>query len=411
MQNSTSQEKQYITLILKKISTEIQLGEPNDWQQRDFENLSLLIEEKTGINLSVSTLKRITKNQFTKIPQKNTLNALAQYIEYKDWFDFKANHLTKIKKIAFRFFYIPLALIAAIIILIIVFKSQPVQSYSEVKFSSRKNVSEGVPNTVIFDYDISMYDFKEASIQQSWDGRRRAEIKKDEKYSTSVYYYPGYHQAKLFIDEQMVKEIPVYITTDGWLSVINNPKNELIPVYVKENCMVDSKIHISPEIIGNYNIDLETNNHRTSFYYVNEEFNGNSDNFTFETGFKNSQEEGALVCQGCEISILSEFGRHFVQLCDSGCIGELYLKFGAEYISGENNDLSAFGTDLNNWNNLKIEIKEKIVTVTLNNLEIFKTSYENSIGEIKGLLYGFKGSGAIDYARLYDSENNVVFTE
>ncbi len=98
MQNSAIPERKYISLIIKEISSKLKLSDPDSWQQRDCENLSLLIEEKTGVNLSVSTLKRIRKNQFTNIPQKNTLNALAQFLDYKDWYDFKINHPVQEKK-------------------------------------------------------------------------------------------------------------------------------------------------------------------------------------------------------------------------------------------------------------------------------------------------------------------------
>ncbi|QGY45463.1 hypothetical protein GM418_17825 [Maribellus comscasis] len=423
MQNDTDREKIYIEIITQKISDEFQLAVPGQWQQRDFENLSFQIEEKTGISLSVSTLKRISKNQFQKIPQKNTLNALAQFVGYKDWYDFKTNipvdnPIPEKKKIPRRKFkwtkkiiYIPVAAIVLFFAILLMLKSQPAQSYSEAKFSSRKNVSEGLPNTVIFDYDISMYDFDSAFIQQSWDTRRRAEIKKNEKYSTSVYYYPGYHRAKLLINDQLVKEIPVYITTEGWLNVIQNPANDIIPIYVKENCISNGQIYISPETVKNYNIDLSNNNHNTCFYYVNENFSGDSDNFTFETRLKNNLEEGATVCQGCEVSIFGEYGRHFLQLCDPGCIGRLYLKFGNDYVSGQNNDLSAFGTDLNAWNDVKMEFRDKVVTIFLNGVEIYKTSYEASNGKIKGVYYNFAGSGAIDYARLYDDKKKLVFSE
>ncbi len=421
MKNKTDHEKLYINLILQKISEKLQLNEPEEWQQRDFENLSLLIEEKTGISLSVSTLKRISKNQFQKIPQKNTLNALAQFIGYKDWYEFKTTRIEKddlpvtAKKHKFRFskkiIYFPVAAIIIFLVSLLILNSQPAQSYSEAKFSSKKNVAEGVPNTVIFDYDISMYDFDSAFVQQSWDTRRRAEIKKNERYSTSVYYYPGYHKAKLMINEQLVKEIPVYITTDGWLNLIQNPMNDIVPIYVKENCINNGQIYISPETVEKHNVNLVNNNHATCFYYVNENFYGDSDNFTFKTRLKNSMDEGALVCQACEISIFGENGRHFVQLSDPGCIGSLYLKFGSDYVSGENNDLSAFGTNLNQWNDLKLVFKNKIVTIYLNNIEIYKTSYTDSNGAIKGVYYQFAGSGAVDYVRLYDAEENPVFSE
>jgi hypothetical protein len=423
MQNETGQEKEYIRIILEQISSRLQLKNPEYWQQRDFENLSNQIEEKSGISLSVSTLKRISKIQFQHIPQKNTLNALAQLIGYKDWYDFKLQNplsgdkevgtkrVKKELKLNKKFVYLPIFGAVALLIVILILNSETAQSYSEARFSSRKNVSEGVPNTVIFDYDISMYDFDSAFIQQSWDMRRRAEIKKGEKYSTSVYYFPGYHRAKLLINDQLVKEIPVYITSSGWLQLIQNPKNDLIPLYVQGNENSDGCLYISPETVKNYNVDLADNNHFTSFYYVNDDFNGDSDNFTFETRIKNSLDEGARTCQFCEISIFGEFGRHLLQFCDPGCIGSLYLKFGNEYTSGKNNDLSVFGTDLNVWNDVKMEFKNKMVSVYLNGEEIFKTSYETSNGSIKGIFYRFAGSGSVDYTKLYDTIPNLVFSE
>ena len=423
MQNETDSEKNYIELIVQQIASALQLGNPDSWQQRDYENVGLQIEEKTGICLSVSTLKRITKNQFQNIPQKNTLNALAQFLDYKNWYDFKSNNTLQVRKTekikrgkrtikwGKKILYIPAAAIVLFFTLFFVFNSQPAQSYAEAKFSSRKNVSEGVPNTVIFDYDISMCDFDSAFIQQSWDYRRRAKIKKNERYSTSVYYYPGFHRAKLIIDDKLVKEIPVYITTDNWLSVIQTPKNDLIPIYVKENCVANGQLYMSPEIVKRYNVDLSDNNYSTAFFFVNDDFHGDSDNFSFESRLKNNIEEGGLVCQSCEVSIFGENGRHFIQLCNPGCIGQLYLKFGSSYVSGKNNDLSAFGTDLNTWNDIKMKFSNKLVTIFLNGEEIYRTSYHESNGAIKGVLYNFAGSGAIDYARLFDAKGEMTYSE
>ncbi|WP_372649977.1 hypothetical protein [Draconibacterium sp.] len=421
MYNEAEQEKKFVKIIVQQIAEKLHVEDPAQLQQRDYENLNLLIQEKTGINLSVSTLKRISKNQFQRIPQKNTLNALAQYLDYKDWYDFKDSHadtpVAKRKsrrlniKLRKRVLYIPVTAIVAALFAVILFNSKPAQSYAEASFTSRTNVSSGVPNTVIFDYDISMYDFDSAFIQQSWDARRRAEIKRHEKYSTSVYYYPGYHRAKIMINDQLVKEIPVYITTNGWLSLIQNPENDLIPIYVNENCINNNQIYISPETVKAHHIDLSKNNHATCFYYVNENFSGDSDNFSFESRVKNNIDEGALACQICEISIFAEYGRHVIQLANPGCIGSIFQKFGTEYAMGTNNDLSAFGTDLNSWNTVKLEISNKFVTVLLNDEKIYTTTYQNSNGALKGVSYRFAGSGAVDYAKLSDNNDQLVFSE
>lgn len=422
MNDSLQTEKAYINLVINQIISSSQNNKKELWKQRDFESLSNSIEEKTNIILSVSTLKRLWKEEFSNLPQKNTLHALALFLDYKDWYEFKAkNKLVEnktiipfkktIKRFPLKLIYIPATFVVLVIALFLIFKSQPAKSYTEPNFSSRKNVSEGLPNTVIFDYDISKYDFDSAFIQQSWDIRRRAEIQKNEKYSTSVYYYPGYHIAKLLLNDQLVKEIPVYITTTGWLSTIQNPDNELIPIYVRENCVENGQMHITTNQLKNYNIDLDENNHSTSFFYVNENFSGDSENFIFETRIKNSIEDGALVCQKTHIALLCEAGMHFVQFSDRGCIGNLMLGFGRKMVSGKNNDLSAFGTDLNQWNNVKIEVKNKLVSIFLNESEIYKGHFTDDIGQIKGMYYQFGGCGSVDNLVLSNGENQVTFLE
>jgi len=66
---------------------------------------------------------------------------------------------------------------------------------------------------------------------------------------------------------------------------------------------------------------------------------------------------------------------------------------------------------MNYWNKLKISVKDKIATIWLNDKEIFKTSYTNSNGRIKGIYYHFAGCGSVDFARLYDAEGELIFDE
>lgn len=56
---------------------------------KDFEYLCFVIKEKSKINLSASTLKRIWKNEYDRLPQDSTLDALAQYIDFESWNAFK----------------------------------------------------------------------------------------------------------------------------------------------------------------------------------------------------------------------------------------------------------------------------------------------------------------------------------
>ena len=245
MTDQLIKERALIEILKKELAKQLKSEPADRWQQRDFENLSSQIDQSTRVMLSISTLKRIWKNEYQKLPHKNTLNALVEFIGYKDWYDFVCEHsesnkisLQKfsLKKIHIpKFIYVSASAIAVFVLIILLFKSKPASSTFDVGFSSKKVVAQGVPNTVIFDYDISKLEFDSAFIQQSWDMRRRARLKKDEHQTTSVYYFPGYHYAKLIVDNKVLKEHQIYITTADWISYVQNAKNELIPVYINEN--------------------------------------------------------------------------------------------------------------------------------------------------------------------------------
>src|SRR5688572_18424588 len=80
-------EQQYIDQCKKQIEQKFSFG--NGYAQRDLEILSAYIEEKTGMIISLSTLKRLWKDSYKQRPQLATLNALAMILDHKDWQAFK----------------------------------------------------------------------------------------------------------------------------------------------------------------------------------------------------------------------------------------------------------------------------------------------------------------------------------
>ena len=82
-------EQRFIDLCKKQVAQKFSFGNGNGYTQRDLEILSTNIEEKTGVIISLSTLKRLWKDNYKQSPQLATLNALAVVLEYKDWQSFK----------------------------------------------------------------------------------------------------------------------------------------------------------------------------------------------------------------------------------------------------------------------------------------------------------------------------------
>ncbi|MGQ8338106.1 hypothetical protein ACUNWD_16260 [Sunxiuqinia sp. A32] len=421
MPEQIQKERQLIEILKRRIVEQLQAPSPEEWQQRNFETLSNQIEEKTNVLLSISTLKRIWKNKYQKLPHKNTLNALALFIGFKDWYDFVCNNQQKVdtpkkkKEIIIHggssYLVISASVIASILLVVLIFKTQSATNFNEALFSSETTVESGVPNTVVFDYDISKCEFDSAFIQQSWDFRRRSRINKNENQSTSVYYFPGYHHAKLILNDQIVKEHIVYIKTDNWLTLVQNAKNERIPVYLRENCISQGEIQVTPQQLADKNIDLETNDYRVSYIFMNEKIWCDTDNFSFEAKVRNSLDEGGITCQNCQIIFHGTSGMHMLNFCDTGCIGNISQLFSENYSDGRKNDLSAFGTDFNDWKKISLAIKNKFATVCLEGDDIFSATYENGIGKLTGITISFLGCGAIDYVALKNADNETFYEE
>ena len=58
-------------------------------KQREIEYLSNLIEEKSRVKLSISTLKRLWRTDLQQLPHPATFDASVSVLDFKDWQEFK----------------------------------------------------------------------------------------------------------------------------------------------------------------------------------------------------------------------------------------------------------------------------------------------------------------------------------
>src|SRR5688500_1353932 len=61
--------------------------------QRDFDHIGEQLRQKSGILISGTTVKRLAYGEFSRLPQIATLNAIANYFNYKTWQDYKADKI------------------------------------------------------------------------------------------------------------------------------------------------------------------------------------------------------------------------------------------------------------------------------------------------------------------------------
>lgn len=447
MKSDTHSEDYYLARCKQLVEEKLAWGSSSTWSHADFVEVSEKISEEAGINLSVTTIKRIWgKVKYGGSPAVSTLNALAIYLGYENWRSFKLSqddHGTdkleeekkntetvsnqsslpdvkdSPKQLKSKKLFIPL--ISGVVLLIAVFyflsgKEKEPEGLApaemvagNILFNSEP-VAKGLPNTVVFNYDITAFDFDSAFIQQNWDARRRQPIKKEHTQMTSVYYYPGHYNAKLVLNDEVVKEHGLLIPTEGWLGMGSRDESADIPVYLPlQTIQQEGALYASPELLEAHKIDT-----RKDFFvgYSNaRDFGVNGDHFMLEASVKNNMEEGGLTCQESFIFIDGEKGVMWFSLSALGCVGNLNLRFGDVFVSGQNKDLSAFGTDLSVWNQIKCIVKNKEVEILLNDKLIYTLSYHEPIGKIMGLNFNFHGAGSVDYVRLSDENGKLVYED
>ena len=86
-------DAEYLQLCIRLIEQKLNWRPVDEWRNYEFTELSEKILDATSVNLSATTLKRIFgKLKYESLPSSATLNALAAFLGYASWMEFKAKH-------------------------------------------------------------------------------------------------------------------------------------------------------------------------------------------------------------------------------------------------------------------------------------------------------------------------------
>jgi hypothetical protein len=413
----------HIDECLNRIEKKLNWGSNEQWTNQDFELLVDEIFKKTGTNLSLTTLKRIWgKVDYQSQPSSSTLNVLAQYLGYSHWRDFQ-NHLVDEplperpkqqpavtrnwrsllnRKTAFAF----VVLIALSSLFFFIDRREVFFKSEEVTFSS-KIVTEGLPNSVIFDYDVSKVIADSFFIQQSWDPRRRVRISPNETKHTSFYYYPGYFHAKLIANDQVIREHEVFVESDGWIAMIERFPE---PIYINEYMVPEGNLLVDLDHFEQRQEHYQDRDFWIDYYFVEEMGETDGNNFEYECRIRNNSDLGS-VCHESRISLICTNGRYNIPLCMPGCVSNLDLTLGDSYYSGKEHDLSPLGCDLTQWIDFKLKVADKKCEISINDSTVMTESYRMDLGRIVGIKFKFNGTGEVDNILLKDQDQSISFQE
>jgi transcriptional regulator with XRE-family HTH domain len=413
-------EQYYIKFCRKQIEKKFSFGSGHGYTQRDLEMLSERIEEKTGVIISLSTLKRFWKNDFKHSPQIATLNALAALLEYRDWQDFKQSSQ---KSPSYS-----MPLIAGIVIgLSVVFiasyiisgltstgnndvKASSPKVNGPVTFTAEKTVTSGIPNTVIFKYDVTNVEADSFFIQQSWNDLHKVQIDPAGNAFSSIYYESGYHRARLIANDSAIAMQPIHILSDGWEPHIYYDERQLIPIeFSGLDYISNGMLHMSADLLANRKVDT------TRFFYTrisnSQQFNVSSDNFTFSTRMRADHFGMNSLCPWMNLIIVTQKHIFRVVFQKKGCEKYAMYKLGEIIRNGVDNDLSALGCDIYDWQELTVAVRNKNAEIHINGERAFSETYKEDYGDIMGFIYIFEGKGSIDYVQLTDADGRAVFKD
>ena len=96
---TNSNIEQLLSVCKKEIIEKTGWGNPDNWTYYNFNHLSQDISDTTGINISISSVRRLMgkdkhyKENYT--PQFETRNALVRYLGYKNWYEFSKHYTSQ----------------------------------------------------------------------------------------------------------------------------------------------------------------------------------------------------------------------------------------------------------------------------------------------------------------------------
>jgi len=391
-------------------------GDATSWTNEDFETLSDRIAEKTSVRLSVSTLKRIWgKVRYDSSPTMATLNALARYAGFEGWRELQAQpHPAQPQPQPMphprpRSFVTPLIIVTLAIAILVSFISAHIihkpANAASVRFEHHET-SDELPNSVVFDYDATALQPKKVMIQQSWDPGRREKVDPEGKQHTSIYYYPGFFRAKLVVDGEIKSQSDVYIPTIGWKAII---ARDPLPVYLsaKETTLDSGRMGIRPATLEAKTGSPVFTNRIVNFFDVHEFPGMNGDHFLLRTTIRNTSTVEQSLCRKMEIFVMGTEDPIIVSFSDKGCISSLGLYTGSLGVSGKDHDLSAFGCDCSQWQQITCEQENGVFTIGLNGKPVYTRQKNKSIGGIIGLRIAFEGTGEIKEATLKGGDKTL----
>lgn len=419
--------------IKKKIEELAGLPAGSDLTQKDYDFLIYYIHDKTGQALSLTTIKRIWKDEFQRLPHLSTLNMFTQLAFGVEWHSLKKEYLEE-QKIPLKHTVVQepspqkennhqqrpvssrrrivklLVMLTALAVLATSWyfvSSDSMGDPSSIPFSAKVTAGLNIPNSVVFTYDIHGIRASKFLIQQSWDPARQIEISQNNTKQTDIYYEPGYHYAKLVGNGKILKEIPVHIKYNDWFVRFRFPDSELLKVNTPD-LSPDGHLGLANNYVSGLGHRLDS--HFQLGYMLSRDFNLPADKFQLEASVRFDSVH-APACPMMNLLIKGDRDYAWITIGNKGCESNLGLKVGDKHVDGKTNDLSILGIAAFEWQRIGVKLDHNTLKLSINDKVVQQVTYSKNLGELKELDFFFNGIGCLDDFRMSDMANNTLLSQ
>jgi hypothetical protein len=131
------------------------------------------------------------------------------------------------------------------------------------------------------------------------------------------------------------------------------------------------------------------------------------DNLQVEIILKNDYRAGLTVCRNVQIILIGSEGFFSIPMSMPGCVGDTQLRFSDVIKDGKDHNLSAFGCDLDQWQQLKIRVFNQQVSLYIGENLVDSFDYRISAGIFYGVRIKSKGAGQIKSICVKNSSDDI----
>lgn len=420
--------------IIKCCEKRFNRGDAATWKHGDFVDLSREIQRDTNTNISPSTLKRIFGKVSVDddyIPQQATFDALKKYGRYEEPKAIepenlnpaqqpeplpellpellpiaqppqtKANDVLKRWRVVLFF----MAIIAVTGTVITWQLSKPKSFTGNIQLAR----TEGqLPATAFF--ELQLPETEDSLFVNFGDKSPLKYVKPGEKTAAHIYYIPGVFTVTFQTRQQSIDTTTAYIRSYKWIGMgFHNqgfiPNHFFIFPAVKTGS--DSLFQFSNMQLAK--MGLDTNGVILTRLCNYTPVDHHTDDFIFETTFKNTVHEIGNYCRSTQFQISGSKGMIRFKLVSPGCSLRVLNILSEQTFNGATVDLSAFVLDLNNWNKVKLINRNKQVSLFVNGKQIFSGTYDRPLGDISGVFLEFEGTGYVKTCELKSNAGKMLY--